>query len=108
MKDLFGRVRDTEQTKSAEIELSNMNPYLLQAVRNVLSRQARVLFLCADKDTGTELFEKGFQNKYLKPGNSYEGMYKIMKIKDANHIYTTVESQQFLLSTIEKWMDEIC
>jgi len=104
-KALFGQRED--RGAGEEPDIPNMNPHFLQAVNGVMARRAKLLFLCAEKDTDTQLFEKGYRRKFLKPGNPYEDLYEIIEIKDANHIYTSHQSQQSLLSAIEAWMLDI-
>lgn len=103
VRELFMLEKDKHE-KSEQVDVHNMNPYFLRSIKQVLSRDVNVLFLCAEKDTDTQLFYKGFRNVYLGPGNKYEGFYTVVEVKDANHIYTLKASQDDLIMKISEWM----
>ncbi len=98
--DHFGN-KDT----TPPVELENINPMLLDAWSKFAERQdARACFLCAEKDTDTQLFNKGFRNVHLVPEGRFEGMYRIEYIPDANHIYSEEAAQQGLTKSITSWI----
>ncbi len=70
----------------------------------MLARDVNVLFLCAERDTDTQLFYKGFRDVYLKPGKRYEGLCAVVEVKNANHIYTLKASQDDLIMRISEWI----
>lgn len=106
-------IRDLKRTKEKqkscediqrETGISNMNPHFIEAFRSVMGVNKRILFLCAEKDTDTQLFRKGFQQVFLRQGNPYNGRVIVHEIKDANHIYTLRESQTELIERITHWI----
>lgn len=85
--------------------LDNLNPHFLRAFKRVCEFKRDILFLCAEKDPDTQLFDRGFRNVYLLPGNPYENRYSISIIEDANHIYTLKASQDLLMENISSWLE---
>jgi pimeloyl-ACP methyl ester carboxylesterase len=88
-----------------ENPVANINPHFKRAFSSLVSRKSPVLFLCAEKDTDTQLFYKGFRDIHLKDGNPFEGLYKIIEIEDANHIYTLRSSQDELIRAVTDWLE---
>ena len=96
-----------EDNSTATLELDNFNPFLLPAFKSFCGSGRGILFLCAEKDTDTQLFNKGFRDVYLKNGNPYENRYEIHTIRDANHIYTFESSKSELIQHIIAWLSQI-
>lgn len=89
---------------SDSLVLDNLNPHFIRAFKKVCELNRDILFLCAEKDTDTQLFKKGFRNTYLSNGNPYENRYEISTIENANHIYTLKASQDLLIENISNWL----
>lgn len=90
--------------QDAAPDVPNLNPLVLPAFRDFVQRGGNVLFLCAERDTDTQLFEKGFREPNLQPGNPFEGACRVEKIREANHIYALEESQEALIGAIVSWL----
>lgn len=112
-KLILMKIQDIKKTKEGkesveeiqqEAGISNMNPHFIEAFRNVMGMNKKILFLCAEKDTDTQIFRKGFQQVFLRHGNPYDGRVTVYEIKDANHIYTLQESQMELIRIIFQWI----
>ena len=89
----------------ASAELNNFNYDFLDAFNQFLSKGKNILFLCAENAIDTRFFEQLFLSRHLKSGNYSENHYEIYKVKDANHIYTFVESQNILIDKITQWLE---
>ena len=104
IKDLYKKVSKNDDN-SDSFDLENLNHHFIRAFKKNCAMKKDIIFLCAEKDTDTQLFNKGFLNVYLKKGNPYEDRYTISTIKDANHIYTLESSQAELLQRILDWLN---
>lgn len=107
LKELRGRkVKPLNETANdpEQSGISNINPHFIRAFKDVISKGSHILFLCAERDTDTQLFYKGFHAVHLRPCNTYMDFYSVLEIKDANHIYTLNSSQDELIERISEWM----
>lgn len=87
--------------------ISNLNPYFFRAFESVMIRGIPVLFICAEKDTDTQLFYKGFRDVQINKGDPHKNRYEIYEVEEANHIYTLTKSQDQLKEKISSWIDVI-
>lgn len=87
------------------VDLPNFNKQFAEAFFSFSTSNKNTLFICAEKDTDTQLFLRGFVEKYLPAGNSHEGKYSVELINDANHIYTLTSSQESLTRKILNWLN---
>ena len=104
----MGKTKHEVNAPPESMDLDNLNPHFMRAFKRTCELNRDILFLCAEKDTDTQLFNKGFRNVYLYPGNPNESRYTISTIKDANHIYTLETSQNMLIQNISIWLNEHC
>lgn len=71
-----------------------------------LSKGQKLLLIFGERDPVTWVFKKEFEDKALVPGNPFEGLYEIYRIKDANHIFSAKESQVQVKATVKRWLGD--
>lgn len=86
-------------------EESNLNIHFFENIDIYLNNNKNALFILAENDPGTEIFGQYFENGYLKIKypNGLENL-KIKTIKNANHVYSLIESQKELINEIDEWL----
>jgi pimeloyl-ACP methyl ester carboxylesterase len=72
-------------------------------VRSMELRQ-KTLFMFAELDPWTAIFNSEFKDRVLEPGNPFEANYSIDEIKAANHIFSSADSQRELESRLAHWL----
>ena len=83
---------------------SRFNMLFQTSFLKFVSENRKILFIFGDLDHMTLLFKSEFQDKVLTSGNPFEKMYDIHFVKDANHIFSTKDSQVRLKKIIKKWL----
>jgi dipeptidyl aminopeptidase/acylaminoacyl peptidase len=63
-----------------------------------------MLFVFADQDFVTWQFKSEFQDRALSPGNLYEGIYEIHVLENANHVFSSEDSQVKLFARVGDWL----
>lgn len=103
MKDFAGKTLSLNGNDEP-FHLPNMNPQFLVAFARIMKTKKKILFVCAEKDTDTKLFYRGFWSIYVEPSRQFKNLCMLSEIKDANHIYTLSRSQRNLIEKVTEWM----
>jgi len=102
------RMRSTHYAVSTEIPISahpRYNVFVQTSFFSSLSKEQRLLLVFGERDPVTWVFRKEFEDKALVPGNPFDGLYEIHRIKDANHIFSAKESQVQVKAIIKRWLE---
>jgi hypothetical protein len=87
----------------------NLNPMFFRCIKKFLEGKQPILFMLAGNDPGTEIFENYFQGYFLKQhffDRCFRNNYQIIKIVNANHVYSLIEWQNELIDSILRWLNE--
>ena len=84
----------------------NLNRLFFDCFADLVQGQKPVLFVLAENDHGTELFHTYvlngcFKDKFESP--QYGNLIEYFMVKNANHVYTLIESQESLINKILDW-----
>jgi hypothetical protein len=60
-----------------------------------------------EKDRSSWGFREMFENRYLKNGHPWPDQATVHYIRDANHIYQEISSQEELLGRISRFCDTL-
>ena len=109
VKKIFGGKYNTMPSDIEKLyKENNLNRMFFENINTYLQSNKKVLFLLAENDPGTEVFEDYFQNSFLNiKYKKYNRNFKIFTIPDANHIYSLASSQETLIRKICHWIDTL-
>ena len=86
----------------------NLNRQFFEAFEAFYENKKPTLFVEAEYDKGTEIFETYFLDMYLKQKCQivdHNELVEVFIVKNANHAYTTTNSQESLIGKICVWID---
>jgi hypothetical protein len=85
-------------------EDERLNEVFLDALRAFESRSGAALFVTAEQDNNTILFDTMFAASYLtRP--EFAGRHRRVTIKDSNHIYGLPEWRGTLIDSVVDWLE---
>jgi pimeloyl-ACP methyl ester carboxylesterase len=88
----------------------NLNRLFFESIQAFIDKGRPVLFVQAGNDPGVEIFQKYFQDGFLKErlrnGLSPE-LIEMFMIEKANHIYTLTEWQEMLINRVLSWIEKL-
>ncbi len=104
----------TDEKRAREIEdlikKRKLNKFFFDSVEQLVASQTKMLFVTAEKDPGTEVFNRFFRDGYMKSmkeSGKLQQLSDIAVVEKANHVYTFEESQKSLLSQVDAWIDRV-
>ncbi|MEO8017805.1 MAG: alpha/beta fold hydrolase [Pseudomonadota bacterium] len=80
------------------------NMHFERAFLRSMELRQRTLFMFAELDPWTAIFNNEFRDRVLGPGNPYEANYTIEVMEAANHIFSSTDSQRELERRLSSWL----
>ncbi len=96
--------KNTQNDSSSESGLV-FNTLFFDSFSEFMKRGGKVAFLMPEKDRSSWGFREMFEEKYLLPGHPWENQVTVHYVRNANHIYQELESQQELIDRIGRFVD---
>jgi len=88
-------------------EFPNFNLKFFEAFQKFIKKGKKILFIMAENDSDTKLFEIIFNRICSVFEDQYKPFYEIFIIKNTNHIYSFIESQQELIDISYNFITKI-
>lgn len=80
------------------------NMHFQRAFLRSMELGQKTLFMFAELDPWTAIFNSEFRDRALAPGNRHEAHYSIEVIEAANHIFSSADSQKELERRLSTWL----
>jgi pimeloyl-ACP methyl ester carboxylesterase len=80
------------------------NMHFQRAFLRSMELRQKTLFMFAELDPWTAIFNSEFRDRALEPGNPHEAHYSIEVIEAANHIFSSAASQKELERRLSTWL----
>jgi pimeloyl-ACP methyl ester carboxylesterase len=82
------------------------NMHFQRAFLRSMELRQKTLFMFAELDPWTAIFNSEFRDRALEAGNPHEPHYTIEVIEAANHIFSSAESQKELERRLTSWLQQ--
>lgn len=108
IKHKLSSIRENPKDLKVENDASHpsLNTDFIDAFQKYCKSKKQILFLFAERDQATWEFETMFRKKFIDDNPHANALCNVKIIKDTNHIFSSDESQENLLTSILIWLKE--